>query len=116
MINKGTLGLMKDGVTIINTSRGALINAEAAIDALKSGKIGYLGLDVYEDEQELFFEDHSKDILQDDVFARLISFNNVVVTGHQAYFTTNALQTIADTTLQNISDIQHHGVCNNTVG
>ncbi len=116
MINKGTLGLMKDGVTIINTSRGALINAEAAIDALKSGKIGYLGLDVYEDEKELFFEDHSKDILQDDVFARLISFNNVVVTGHQAYFTTNALQTIADTTLQNISDIQLHGVCNNTVG
>ena len=115
MINKDSLATMKDGVTIINTSRGALIDASDAIDALKSGKIGYLGLDVYEEEQELFFEDHSKDILQDDIFARLISFHNVVVTGHQAYFTRNALQTIAETTLQNITDVQKSGECANAV-
>lgn len=94
---------MKQGVMLINTSRGALVDTRAVIAGLKSGQIGYLGLDVYEEEGGLFFEDYSLQLLQDDVFARLLTFPNVVITGHQAFFTHEALTTIGDTTIANIS-------------
>jgi D-lactate dehydrogenase len=102
LIDEKSLDLMKDGVTIINTSRGGLIDTEAAYRALKSGKIKNLGLDVYEEEGPLFFEDHSSAIIQDDLFMRLTTFPNVLVTGHQAFLTDTALQNIAQTTLENI--------------
>ncbi|MDN3649757.1 2-hydroxyacid dehydrogenase [Reinekea marina] len=102
MINQETLAQMKDGVTLINTSRGGLIDTGAVISALKSGKIGNLGLDVYEEEAELFFENNSNKILYDDQLARLLSFLNVIVTGHQAFFTAEALTAIAQVTLNNI--------------
>ena len=98
---------MKKGVMIINTSRGALIDSRAAIEGLKSEKIGYLGIDVYEEEEELFFEDKTFEIRTDDVFARLTTFPNVVITGHQAYFTEEAVSAIAGTTLENISAYQN---------
>ncbi len=97
---------MKNGVMLINTSRGALIDTKAAIKALKSGKIGYLGLDVYEQESDLFFEHLSDRVIQDDVFQRLLTFPNVLITGHQAFFTDTALKNIAETTLGNISDFE----------
>lgn len=103
MIDAAALARMKNGVMIINTGRGALIDTRAAIDGLKSGRIGYLGLDVYEEEEALFFEDRSSDVLQDDVFARLLTFPNVIVTAHQAFFTREALQAIAETTLDNVT-------------
>jgi len=102
LINADTLAQMKDGVMIINTSRGALIETKDVIEALKSGKVGYLGLDVYEEEADLFFEDNSDAILRDDTFARLLTFRNVLVTGHQAFFTTEALAAIAEVTLGNL--------------
>ncbi|WP_010091516.1 NAD(P)-dependent oxidoreductase, partial [Burkholderia ubonensis] len=85
-----------------NTGRGGLVDAQALIDALKSGQLGHLGLDVYEEESGLFFEDHSDQPLQDDVLARLLTFPNVIVTSHQAFFTREALAEIAHTTLLNI--------------
>ncbi|MBL9122347.1 MAG: 2-hydroxyacid dehydrogenase, partial [Planctomycetaceae bacterium] len=91
------------GVMLINTSRGALVDTQAAIDGLKSGQIGYLGLDVYEEEESLFFEDKSSQVIRDDVFARLLTFPNVLVTGHQAFFTREALAQIAATTMANIT-------------
>src|SRR5690606_8177129 len=94
---------MKNGVMIINTSRGALVDTLAVIDGLKSGKVGYLGLDVYEEEADLFFEDLSGRVIQDDVFARLLTFPNVIITGHQGFFTREALHNIAHTTLSNIT-------------
>lgn len=103
LINMDAIAKMKKGVMIINTSRGALIDARAAIEGLKSEKIGHLGIDVYEEEEELFFEDKSFQILTDDVFARLTTFPNVVITGHQAYFTQEAVASIAQTTLENIT-------------
>ncbi len=103
LINQETLKLVKPGVVLINTSRGALIDTEAVIEALKDGRIGHLGLDVYEEESELFFEDHSGDIIQDDVFSRLLTFPNVLVTGHQAFLTHEAMTQIAATTLANVS-------------
>jgi len=103
MINYEALAKMKRGVMLINTSRGAIIDSRAVLDALKSGKIGYLGLDVYEEEADLFYEDLSNHVIQDDVFARLLTFPNVVVTSHQAFFTRDALETIARTTVENIS-------------
>jgi D-lactate dehydrogenase len=103
LINQETLKMVKPGVVLINTSRGALIDTEAVIEALKDGRIGHLGLDVYEEESELFFEDHSSDIIQDDVFSRLLTFPNVLVTGHQAFFTHQAMTQIAATTLANVS-------------
>jgi D-lactate dehydrogenase len=103
MINMDAIAKMKKGVMIINTSRGALIDAKAAIEGLKSGKIGHLGIDVYEEEEELFFEDKTFEIRTDDVFARLTTFPNVVITGHQAYFTEEAVSAIAKTTLENIT-------------
>ncbi len=113
IIGREALLSMKRGVTIINTSRGALIDTYAAIQGLKSGKIGQLGLDVYEEEDELFFEDLSSHIIQDDVFMRLLTFPNVLVTGHQAFFTHEALSDIARTTLKNIVDYrQGHELIN----
>lgn len=102
IINSNSLSQMKPGVMLINTSRGGLIDTPAVVDALKSGRLGYLGLDVYEEEANLFYEDYSNQVLQDDVFARLTTFKNVVITGHQAFFTREALQAIANVTLTNI--------------
>ncbi|MCS7204229.1 MAG: 2-hydroxyacid dehydrogenase [Leptospiraceae bacterium] len=102
IINEKTISLMKDGVMIINTGRGALIDTKAVIQGLKKRKIGYLGLDVYEQEENLFFKDHSHEIIEDDLIARLITFPNVLITSHQAFFTENALNEIAHTTLSNI--------------
>ena len=102
IINADRLAKMKDGVMVINTSRGALIDTVAVIDALKTGKVGYLGLDVYEEEAGLFFEDLSEQVLQDDVFSRLLTLPNVLITGHQAFFTAEALDEIAATTMTNI--------------
>lgn len=103
LINEKTLRLMKDGVMLINTSRGALIDTQAVIEGLKRGKIGYLGLDVYEEEADLFFEDLSNRVVQDDAFARLTTFPNVLITGHQGFFTHEALTNIAETTLANVT-------------
>lgn len=102
LINNQTITQMKQGVMIINTGRGGLIDTPAVIGALKSKKIGYLGLDVYEEEGDLFFEDQSNTLLQDDIFARLLTFPNVVITGHQAFFTREAMSSISRITLDNI--------------
>jgi D-lactate dehydrogenase len=107
LIAADALELMKDGVVLINTGRGALIDAKALIAALKTEKVGGAGLDVYEEEERIFFEDHSGQILQDDVLARLLTFPNVLVTSHQAFLTREALQNIAMITLQNISDFEN---------
>ncbi len=115
LINQQALSVMKDGVMLINTSRGALIDTMAIIKGLKSGKIGYLGLDVYEEEGDLFFEDVSNEILEDDVFARLLTFPNVLITGHQAFFTHEALGNIAHITLTNLHDIENNSMCKNLI-
>lgn len=106
LINDAALELMKPGVMIINTSRGAVIDTGAAVRGLKSGRIGALGLDVYEEEGDLFFRDLSDEIIQDDVFARLLTFPNVVITAHQAFLTREALGNIAETTMQNLSSFE----------
>ncbi len=103
MINDAAIARMKNGVMLINTSRGALLDTLSIITALKSGKIGYLGLDVYEEEEQIFFEDRSGLILSDDVFQRLLTFPNVIITGHQAFFTREALLNIAATTIDNMT-------------
>lgn len=103
LIDAARLARMKRGAMLINTGRGALVDTPALVEALKSGQLGYLGLDVYEEEAELFFEDRSNLPLQDDVLARLLSFPNVIVTAHQAFLTHEALAAIAQTTLDNIS-------------
>lgn len=110
LIDDNAIAKMKDGVMIINTSRGKLIDTQAVINGLKSGRIGYLGLDVYEEEEELFFEDLSSQVIQDDVFARLLTFPNVMVTGHQAFFTQTALTNIAEVTLSNVADFERDAV------
>jgi D-lactate dehydrogenase len=115
LINAEAVAKMKQGVMLINTSRGGLVDTSAVIDGLKSGKIGYLGLDVYEQEEGLFFEDLSNQVIQDDVFQRLLTFPNVLITGHQAFFTRNALQNIADTTLANISAYEKGEPCANAL-
>ena len=102
MINSETIAKMKDGVIIINTGRGGLIDTEALIEGLKSRKIGGAGLDVYENERYYFFEDESGKVMEDDVLARLLTFNNVIVTSHQAFLTEEALNNIVETTLNNI--------------
>lgn len=104
LINEQTLALMKDGVMLINTSRGGLIRTPDLIEALKTGKVGYVGLDVYEQEADVFFEDLSGEIIQDDVLQRLVTFPNVLVTSHQAFFTETAMRNIAATTMENIAD------------
>ena len=93
---------MKQGVMLINTSRGGLVNTKVVIKALKTGRIGFFGMDVYEEEGGLFFEDHSNDTLQDDVIARLMTFQNVLITSHQAFLTHEALTKIAETTNYNL--------------
>ena len=102
IINKSCINYMKPRVMLINTSRGALVDAKAVIEGLKTKKIGYFGIDVYEEEEGLFFEDHSEDILQDDVIARLMTFSNVLITSHQAFLTETALTNIAETTIYNL--------------
>lgn len=102
IVDARALSLMKEGVYIINTSRGALIDAEALIDAIKDHRVGAVGLDVYEEEADVFFEDFSGEILEDDTLARLLSMPNVIVTGHQAFLTKEALENIARTTLENL--------------
>ncbi|MCS2917372.1 2-hydroxyacid dehydrogenase [Parabacteroides merdae] len=108
MIDKDSIDKMKEGVMIINTGRGQLINTNDLIEGLKEKKIAAAGPDVYEEEGEYFYEDKSDKIIDDDVLARLLSFNNVIVTSHQAFFTKEALHNIAETTLQNIEDFRCH--------
>jgi D-lactate dehydrogenase len=104
LIDAAAVAKLKPGVMIVNTGRGALIDTNAIIAGLKSGRIGYLGLDVYEEEGDLFFEDRSNAIIGDDVFSRLQTFPNVLITGHQAFFTREALAQIAETTLANVTE------------
>ena len=104
LINDYSISKMKDGVMIVNTGRGQLINTNALIAGLKSKKVGWAGLDVYEEEGDYFYQDKSESIIDDDVLARLLSFNNVIVTSHQAFFTKEALNNISLTTLNNIKD------------
>lgn len=105
LVDADALDRMRDGAMLINTSRGALIDTVAVIEALKSGKLGALGIDVYEEEADLFFEDLSDRVLTDDVFSRLLTFPNVLVTGHQAFFTGEALTRIATTTVENLTSL-----------
>ncbi len=116
LINGDSIAMMREGVMIINTSRGAIIDTKAVISGLKSGRIGHLALDVYEEEGDLFFEDLSSHVIQDDVFSRLVTFPNVLITGHQAFFTETALRKIADTTLGNVSEVEKTGKSENEVG
>ncbi len=104
LINKDALNMMKNGVMLINTGRGKLIKTFDLIEGLKEGIVGAAGLDVYEEEAEYFFEDRSDDILTDDILARLLTFNNVIITSHQAFFTKEAMHNIAETTLNNIKE------------
>jgi len=104
LINKDSIAKMRDGVMIINTGRGKLIKTTDLVEGLKSGKVGYAGLDVYEEESEYFFEDRSDTVLEDDILARLLMFNNVIITSHQGFFTHEALSNIAETTLKNVDD------------
>lgn len=113
IINDTTIEMMKKGVMLINTSRGGLIDTKAVINALKSGQIGYLGIDVYEQEEKLFFRDLSSNIIQDDLIQRLMSFPNVLITAHQAFFTEDALSQISITTLKNIKDFHENGILEN---
>lgn len=115
MINAESIAKLKKGVVLINTSRGGLIDAEALLCGIKSRQIGAACLDVYEEESDLFFEDRSGHILEDDTLARLISMPNVLVTAHQAFLTQEALQSIAETTLQNIQSFLINGKCENEV-
>lgn len=113
LIDSSAFAQMKNGVMIINTSRGGLIDSQAAIDALKHQKIGALGMDVYENERDLFFEDKSNDVIQDDVFRRLSACHNVLFTGHQAFLTAEALTSIAQTTLENLRALDNGEPCAN---
>ena len=106
IVNEKSIALMKDGVMIINTSRGALINTVDVIKGLTNKKIGFLGIDVYEQEENLFFEDFSEHIIQDELILRLNSFPNVLITSHQAYFTKEAMDEITITTLENIKSFE----------
>jgi len=115
LINDKAINMMKPGVLLINTGRGQLINTLALIRGLKSGKIGGAGLDVYEEEAKYFFEDFSNSAISDDVLARLMTFPNVLITSHQAFFTREALQSIAETTLQNIRDFYDDKTLNNEI-
>jgi D-lactate dehydrogenase len=115
LVDERSIAAMKTGVMLVNTGRGALIDTAAAIDGLKSGRIGSMALDVYEEESELFFEDRSDQIISDDVFARLLVFPNVLVTAHQAFLTHEALGAIASTTLANLDDLGAGLPCTNEV-
>jgi D-lactate dehydrogenase len=109
LIDSAAIAAMKPDVMLINTSRGAVVDSRALIDGLKSGRLGHVGLDVYEEEGDLFFADLSDQAIQDDIFARLLTFPNVLITGHQAFFTREALIAIADTTLANITAFERTG-------
>lgn len=115
LINPEAIEKMKDNVMLINTSRGALVDTKAVIRALKHRKIGYFGLDVYEQEENLFFQDLSGHIIQDDDIVRLMTFPNVLITSHQAFFTENAMNNISDTTLQNINEFEQGKALQNEV-
>ncbi|MEA5466598.1 2-hydroxyacid dehydrogenase [Leptothoe sp. PORK10 BA2] len=115
LINAQSLQHLKPGAMLINTSRGGLIDTPAVIEAIKSGRVGYLGIDVYEQEGGLFFEDLSDTVIQDDTFQLLQSFPNVVITAHQGFFTQEALHNIAETTLSNLTDIEIGRPCNHEV-
>lgn len=115
IINKNTISLMKTGVMLINTGRGKLIKTYDLIQGLKSGKIGSAGLDVYEEESHYFFEDLSDRVLTDDILARLLTFNNVIITSHQGFFTKEAMQNIASTTMENINEFIKAGKILNEV-
>ncbi|TDQ56321.1 D-lactate dehydrogenase [Mesocricetibacter intestinalis] len=115
LLNRDAFAKMKEGVMIINTSRGSLIDTQAAIEALKQGKIGALGMDVYENERDLFFEDKSNEVIQDDLFRRLSACHNVLFTGHQAFLTEEALTNIAEVTLANIRCLEQAQHCPNLV-
>lgn len=110
LISTAALAAMKPGVMLINTSRGAIIDTRSLISALKRGRIGSVGLDVYEEEGDLFFKDLSSEVVHDDVFVRLMSFPNVLITAHQAFFTREACTAIADTTISNISNFERSAV------
>jgi len=110
LIGREALELMKPGAVLLNTSRGAVIDTRAAIEALKAGRLGGLGVDVYEEEGDLFFRDLSDDVIQDDVFVRLLTFPNVLVTGHQGFFTREAVTAIAQTTIGSISAFERGGI------
>lgn len=109
LIDGPAIAKMKPGVMLINTSRGAVLDTKAIIRGLKEGAIGYLGLDVYEEEDSLFFEDMSNRLLLDDIFARLLTFPNVLITGHQGFFTREAMAAIAETTIENITAFETTG-------
>lgn len=113
LINEATIEELKPGAMLINISRGAVIDTKAVIAGLKDGRIGALGIDVYEEEADYFFEDLSTHVIEDDVLARLLTFPNVLVTGHQAFFTEEALAAISETTLQNLQDVEETGVSEN---
>ncbi len=115
LINESALGKMKPGVMLINTGRGGLIDTKALISALKSGKVGMAGLDVYEEEENIFSQDLSATVLQDDVLARLMTFPNVLITAHQAFLTQEALRNIVDTTLKNIDEFSRKLTLTNEV-
>ncbi len=115
LINQEAIAKMKPHAMLINTGRGALIDTKSIIVALKSGQVGSLGLDVYEQESELFFEDLSDQIIQDDTFARLMTFPNVIITGHQAFFTEDAMKSIAEVTLSNITQVERGENCENEI-
>jgi D-lactate dehydrogenase len=116
LINEKTLSTMKRGVMLINTSRGGLIDTTAVIDALKTAQLGYLGIDVYEQEAQLFFKDLSESLIEDDVIQRLLTFHNVLITPHQGFFTKEALTQIATTTLKNLTDFERGNALENEVG
>lgn len=115
LINRNCIGIMKQGAMLINTSRGRLVETTAVIEALKSGQIGYFGMDVYEEEEGLFFEGYSQRILQDDTIARLMTFPNVLITSHQAFLTDTALKNIAKTTIENIDCYESGIECENEI-
>jgi D-lactate dehydrogenase len=115
LINDKAIELMKPGILLINTGRGLLIDSKALINGLKSGKIGGAGLDVYEEEAKYFFEDFSSSSISDDILARLMTFPNVLITSHQGFFTKEALQNIAETSLQNIKDFYDDKVLKNEI-
>jgi D-lactate dehydrogenase len=106
LLNRQAFSKMKKGAMLINTSRGAVIDTAAAIQALKKEQLGYLGIDVYEQEEKLFFKDLSEKIIADDMISRLISFPNVLITSHQGFFTKEALEQIAMITLKNMDDVE----------
>ena len=115
LIDDTAIAMMKPGVMLVNTSRGGLVDTQAVLKGLKSKQIGHLALDVYERESKMFFEDRSAEIIHDDIFERLLTFPNVIITGHQAFFTAEALDNIAQTTLSNITAIATQQPCSNTV-